>query len=322
MNQSFHRLHADGLCYRDISWGNAFFDPATGDVLICDNDNVSENRSGIGGVLGTPDFMAPEIVRMEGLPSRQTDLFSLAVLLFLMLHISHPLVGKRVLAIRMFDYPARKQMFGKAPLFIFDPQDKSNEAVDRKQDPTGEAGDNALRYWPIYPSFLRELFTRTFTSGLFDAEHGRVTEGEWKIALARLRDSLFPCSNCKLENFWEVNAATNSAAYGKQCWNCRKTPTCPPRLRIGKEVILLHVNAKLYPHHVDDSSEFGEFVPVADIVHHPSDHNVLGLRNKSAQRWVATFGDGSVNDVENGKSVVVAAGTKVRFGRTSGEFLM
>lgn len=31
---SYLRLHSRGLCYRDISFGNMFFDPDTGDVLI------------------------------------------------------------------------------------------------------------------------------------------------------------------------------------------------------------------------------------------------------------------------------------------------
>src|SRR4051794_914758 len=40
LSHSFLQLHSKGLCYRDISFGNAFFDPGTGEVLICDNDNV------------------------------------------------------------------------------------------------------------------------------------------------------------------------------------------------------------------------------------------------------------------------------------------
>src|SRR5712691_9584783 len=33
-------LHLRGMCYRDISKGNLMFDSRTGEVLICDNDNV------------------------------------------------------------------------------------------------------------------------------------------------------------------------------------------------------------------------------------------------------------------------------------------
>jgi serine/threonine protein kinase len=143
---NFFKLHAKGLCYRDISFGNAFFDPDNGEVLICDNDNVTTNRSPKVSVLGTPEFMAPEIVRREALPSRQTDLYSLSVLLFFIFHIHHPLKGKKVLSIHCWDLPSQEKMFGTAPVFIFDPNDTSNQAVDKSVDPYGEAGHWALAY--------------------------------------------------------------------------------------------------------------------------------------------------------------------------------
>jgi len=49
--QTFLRLHAQGLCYRDISFGNVFFDPATGEIAVCDNDNVAIDGQG-GGIFG------------------------------------------------------------------------------------------------------------------------------------------------------------------------------------------------------------------------------------------------------------------------------
>ena len=103
---SFHRLHLQGLCYRDISFGNVFFHPRTGDVLIGDNDNVCVNGNGEAAVLGTPRFMAPEIVRLEAKPSIDTDLFSLSVLLFYMFMLHHPLEGKKEQEIRCMDLPA------------------------------------------------------------------------------------------------------------------------------------------------------------------------------------------------------------------------
>ena len=49
--QGFRELHARGYSYQDINNGNFFINPSTGDVLICDNDNVSPfgTSSGIMG---------------------------------------------------------------------------------------------------------------------------------------------------------------------------------------------------------------------------------------------------------------------------------
>ena len=115
---SFHELHSKGLCYRDISFGNIFLNPDNGDVLICDNDNVDIDLQGAGAISGTPSFMAPEIVRGEAKPSTRTDLFSLAVLLFYMLIVHHPLDGKKESEIKILDLPARKKLYGIEPVFI------------------------------------------------------------------------------------------------------------------------------------------------------------------------------------------------------------
>src|SRR5581483_10224847 len=94
ISDSFLQLHAKGWCYRDISQGNMFFGPDSGDILVCDNDNVGVDNSPTS-VLGTPRFMAPEVVRGEALPSMQTDRFSLAIMLFLVLVNNHPLDGRK-----------------------------------------------------------------------------------------------------------------------------------------------------------------------------------------------------------------------------------
>ena len=94
LTRGYQKLHAMGAKYQDISFGNLFFNPDNGDVLICDNDNVSFDNSKPGGVLGTPGFMAPEIVRGEKRPSKDTDRYSLSVLLFYLFMVNHPLEGK------------------------------------------------------------------------------------------------------------------------------------------------------------------------------------------------------------------------------------
>lgn len=316
---NFYKLHAKGFCYRDISFGNAFFDPTTGDVLICDNDNVTENRSPKASVLGTPNFMAPEIVRQEALPSRQTDLYSLAVLLFYIFHIQHPLYGKKIVSIRSWDPSSQKKLLGQEPVFIFDPNDKSNEAVGRSIDPLGEAGANALIYWPIFPQFLRATFIQSFTAGLKDPDHGRVTEGEWRRVLSQLRDSIFYCAACGAENFYDPDAVKASAGKPGDCWKCKKELRLPFRIRIGKSIVMLSHKGKLFPHHLDPSKDFDFSKSSGEVTLHPSDPSIWGLNNRTLEKWVATMPDGSVKDIEPGRNVRLADKVKVNFGKVEGE---
>jgi hypothetical protein len=265
--------------------------------------------------------MAPEIVRSESMPSRQTDLFSLAVLLFYIFHVSHPLVGKKILGIRAWDLPARTKLFGTEPTFIFDPTDQSNQAVDKSVDPMGEAGVNALKYWHIYPQFLRDTFTKAFTDGIRDAEHGRVLEGEWRRILSQLRDSIFYCPSCKngTENFYDPEAVKSSGGKPPACWSCKKEVRLPYRIRIGKSIVMLTHLGEIYPHHLDSTKDFDFTDPVAKVVRHPTDPNVWGLKNCTTEKWVVTMPDGSLKDVVPGKSVPLAPNVKVNFGRVEGE---
>ena len=41
--EGFKSLHLSGLSYQDLNDGNFFIHPETGDVLICDNDNIFHN---------------------------------------------------------------------------------------------------------------------------------------------------------------------------------------------------------------------------------------------------------------------------------------
>ena len=245
LSDAFLQLHARGLCYRDISQGNVFFDPDLGNVLVCDNDNVGIN-GGPTAVLGTPRFMAPEVVRMEALPSTQTDLYSLAVLLFLMLFFSHPLDGRKESQIHCFDLAAMVRLYGTEPVFIFDPRDHSNE-------PDPEYHRNALIFWNIYPTFLKKLFIQSFTNGLRDPLYGRVRETTWRTMMSRLRDSIFYCS-CGAENFYDAEAHRGSDGIMGSCWNCGRQLRLPPRIQIGKTMVMLNHDSKLFAHHLEDSS--------------------------------------------------------------------
>ena len=312
LSHNYLLLHTQGLCYRDISFGNAFFDPDTGDVLICDNDNVAVDGAATLGVLGTPRFMAPEVVRGEARPSTQTDLFSLSVLIFYMLMVHHPLEGEKETQIKCLDLPAMARLYGTEPVFIFDPVDSSNA-------PVPGIHDNALAFWRIYPQFLREIFTRAFTGGLRDPLHGRVRESEWRAAMVRLRDSIVYCAHCSSENFYDADKLKADGGDPGLCWSCSARLRLPPRLRINKQAVMLNHDTRLFPHHIDGGRLYDFSQPVAAVTQHPANKNVWGIKNLSGEKWVSTTPDGKVKDVEPGRSVTLSVGTKIQFGNQEGE---
>lgn len=309
---SYLQLHTAGLCYRDISFGNVFFHPGTGEVLICDNDNVTVNNNPTSQVLGTSHFMAPEIVRGEALPSAKTDLYSLAVLLFYMFMFHHPLEGKREADITVLDADAKAKLHGHEPLFIFDPQDRSNAPVPGYQD-------NPLIFWPIYPQFLRDLFIRSFTEGLRDPQYGRVRESEWRSAMVHLRNSIFYCSYCDIQNFYDINALKRAGGAPPLCWKCKKPVQLPFRMRVGDSVIMLNRDTKLYPHHIDTHRRWDFSQPVAEVTAHPVDRTRWGLKNLSQEKWVLVKPDGSMQDVEVGRNAALVVGNNIQFGTTEGQ---
>jgi len=305
---SFLKLHAKGLCYRDISFGNLFFDPVTGDIQICDNDNVTTNLDPFVSVLGTPRFTAPEIVRGEAHPSTSTDLFSLAVLMHYMLFVHHPLEGAQEAKIHAFDLPAMTKLYGKNPIYIYDPINITNRPVPGLHD-------NAIEFWKTYPTFIKQVFIDAFTTGL--NPNTRVMETVWRDNMARLRDSLVYCS-CGAENFHD---STKYDATGRTtiCWSCGKPTILPPRLKVGRFLIMLNADTMLYPFHVDNSIGCEYNTPIAKVSQHPTNKNQLGLQNLTPDKWTVTTPNGSMTDVLPGKNVSLNNGIKIHFGRTEGE---
>ena len=253
-----------------------------------------------------------EIVRGEARPSTQTDLFSLSVLLFYMFIVNHPLEGAREAAIRCLDLPAMNKLYGTEPVFIFDPDDTSNR-------PLKDYHDNALIYWPIYPQFLRELFTKAFTEGIRDPQNGRIRESEWRAAMVHLSDSILYCSQCSLENFYDGDALKASGGTPAPCWNCKSAIRLPPRMRHQQD----RSHAQLRYPALSTSYRCGQTVRLfsADCrgIPHPTNPGVWGLKNLSSEKWVCTLADGSVKDVEPDRSVTLAAGVRIQFGKSEGE---
>lgn len=308
LTKGYQKLHAMGYSYRDISFGNVFFDPDSGDVLICDNDNVSVNGNEDSSVYGTPRFMAPEIVVGKAKPSRNTDLYSLAVLLFYMFMLNHPLEGKMEAEIKCMDVYAMNKLYGTDPVFIFDPDNKSNRPVRGYQD-------NALIYWDLYPEILKNLFVQAFTVGI-QSPNRRVTENKWLEILANLMTGIVICPHCGAEVFYDEKKESMGAAH--ICWGCQQTVVIPAKLKNEKSTILLTAETKIYAHHISENYDMETIV--GSVVQNPKNPDLWGIRNETECNWVYIKADGTQIPLAPGKSAAIASGAKIHFGQITGEF--
>ena len=222
--------------------------------------------------------------------------------------MGHPLEGKLEAEIKCMDIHAMNKLYGKNPIFIYDPNDKSNRPVKGYQD-------NVIIYWELYPQVIRGLFIKSFTVGL-TAPNKRVTEKEWLEAFANLLSGIVLCPKCGAEVFFDAQKHDNGIA--QTCWNCKSTVPMPATLIVGKSRVLLQKDAKLYAHHI-----YGNFdmnTVVGSVVQNPKNPNLWGIRNESTENWTYIKPDGMQIPVAIGKSAAIAKDVRIDFGQMTGEF--
>jgi serine/threonine protein kinase len=271
--RAFTILHDAGYVYRDISGGNFFINPQTGGVLIADNDNVAPSNHDTG-IRGTPRFMAPEIVTTNMNPQEKSDRHSLAVIIFYLLLMHHPLEGRRL---DMLDAAGAVSLYGTDSLFIFDPYDNSNGIYD----PDGQ--NNALRIWPLLPQHMKDFFCRAFSRKALSEGRGRPSEIEWIRELVRLRSEIVTCPHCGNEVFLDEARAC-------RCDNpsCGATVESPLRAEISTFNYSLPWvdDSRLYmcqstlvcsPAHATD--------PLVWVLSSNGDKGELGMLNISKNPW-------------------------------------
>ncbi|MFM7312117.1 MAG: protein kinase domain-containing protein [Cyanobium sp.] len=298
--EAFHALHSRGLCYKDISLGNLFLDPGSGEILICDNDNVDVNGSALGSVKGTAGFMAPEVLMGRSRPGTSSDLFSLAVLIFRLLTLHDPYLGRLELQIRCLDEPARRRLYGEDAVFIFDADDARN-----RPDPLIHPAP--LLTWPIYPAHLQALFQQSLAAGSRDPSR-RAYTGQWLKALSRCLDQRALCPHCGQEVFPEPGQ-------GGRCWSCGGELPISARLVMPAAAVLAQAGNALHSHHFSPLESERLDQPIGRIEPHPQRADLLGLRNLSGQPWTVLLANAETLQLPPGKSCSLASLREVQTDR-------
>ncbi len=294
--QAFRELHSRGYSYQDINDGNFFINPKAGKVLICDNENVSPFGTNLG-VLGKQRWMAPEIVTGQCDPDKESDRFSLSVVLFRMLFINHPLEGRYSTPPCMTKEYERKY-YGTDPIFIYDPTDSQNR-------PVPGTDFNLKRLWPLYPDYIHDLFIRAFSQDVLKRRSPRVLEREWLNAFFRLRAETGPCPGCGEEMFYTPGKEST-------CFECGTKVPGTAVLELPSFTLPVFKGQKVYLWQADSSREDTVSV-LGEIIANPKKPDMLGLVNESQHSFTVHVPEGVSCPLLPGQVVPIQEGYRVDF---------
>lgn len=206
------RLHAAGLAHSDLSYKNVLVDPVGANACIIDIDTLVVPQKYPPDVVGTPDFIAPEVVKtghlqkddpQRYLPSITTDRHALSVLLYMYLLYRHPLRGDKVHDVNDTQRDETLSM-GEKALFVEHPSDISNRIRVKNLKPSELPWKDTSKIpYNITGPYLVPLFNRAFIDGLHDPAK-RPTADDWEQALVKTVDLLQPCLNPHCEQKWYV----------------------------------------------------------------------------------------------------------------------
>lgn len=177
--RAVRRLHFAGLAHSDLSNRNVLVDLRTGDACVIDIDALVVPGLAPPTVLGTPGYIAPEVLAGRALPSIETDRHALAVLIYELLLRRHPLRGTKVHSTVSAEEDERLSM-GERALFVEHSSDRGNPPEEPIRHAVSVLGPH-----------LERLMRRAFEEGVH-APSRRPDAVEWEDALYRTLERVHP----------------------------------------------------------------------------------------------------------------------------------
>ena len=232
LSRSVRRLHQAGLAHSDLSNNNVLIDPKSGNCVVIDIDSLVVPGLYPPEVAGTRGYIAPEVLATMELdrndirrciPSSETDLHALAVLIYEYLLLRHPLMGPKIFSAEsaeMDDFLG----LGEQALFIENPNDTSNRP-DELDVTIKDLGPE-----------LEKLFLRAFADGLHRPAL-RPSAMEWERGLTSTWDLLHKCSNPNCSAKWFVLYDINNPV----------CPFCKTRIT-DREIVRFSLNTEVRGH--------------------------------------------------------------------------
>lgn len=313
LSRAIRRLHAAGLAHSDLSNKNVLIDPSSGKCKIIDIDSLVVPDLYPPDVIGTRDYIAPEVLATVGLPQNdqrrknpdaRTDRHALATLLYQYLLFRHPLLGPRTFAAVSAEEQERLEL-GSRALFIEHPKDHANR-------PKGLE----IPYSTLGPELSR-LFELAFIEGLHDPEK-RPSALEWERGLDSSWDLLYPCSNLKCPSKWFIldPQADLKCPY---CGTKVKNPVVVLKLRserrpgqwVCDRQLVIYNELHLFKWHVFDNITPGEKADKSAQASFIFRDNQWLLYNRNLSSLTSSAG----NNVSPGQAVELLNGVEIKLSR-------
>ena len=209
--------------------------------------------------LYSPSLEAPKVFEGDMAPTKNSNNFSFAIIIYMMWFLGHPFEGLKSL-VSCMTYKRQKDIYGFGSVFVFDAEDTSNRLVK-------SIHVNMIAQWNDSPNFIKECFVKMFTHESIEEPNKRPTVQFLLETLLRYRSSLAVCS-CGNEVFFDkaiiIYAGCNSIL-NVTYWLQKAEYMFP--LLPGKKIIGYQIG------------EYSKgFEAIISIVRNPRDPKIIGLK--------------------------------------------
>jgi hypothetical protein len=200
VSRAVARLHRAGLAHADLSDRNVLIDPTSGAAILIDLDSLVVTGQYPPDVLGTMDYIAPEVMATKHLaltdpnrkhPSAETDRHALAVMIYRYLLERHPLEGQRVLQ-GLSAEDEDEALRGAKAVYS-----------EHRSDPSNRPRGNFVLRAEVLGRKVADLFHTAFVDGLARPDQ-RPLPGVWEAALCEAFDALLRCADAACTHKWFV----------------------------------------------------------------------------------------------------------------------
>lgn len=310
--KQYHLLH--------MTEDDIFIHRKTGQVLIANTEfarkggkakapskntakNTSKNaKENLWRPASVSRMVSPSCVMNQKAADQASDNHMLAVLLFEILYLQHPLEGYQAAACPVMDEEAKRTVYGAKPCFVYDGENDSNQ-------PVRGIHNNMINRWKLYPDYVGEFFCDVFSQETLGAKKPYVSAEQWYSMFVKLRSHIVQCPSCGMENIWQT---------GERCRNSKcKKPLPQPSLyyHVGERAYPVFPGANIYQCQLepDGSIARNDFfaVEAGRFLRPKNNSSVCHLQNLTDREWTVTDGNGDEHLLEPRETVILKAGLKL-----------